>query len=107
LLSAAFCTSLALLTKQEFGLTCLATLGFEAVASSVGRRSWGDLLKTGLACGAGLLPAVAVYTFLIWKLSARAIFIDNWVMTPGTYIMKRFGPQHMAKAGFRFGLAEW
>jgi hypothetical protein len=107
LVLAALCTSLALLTKQEFGLACLAVLGFEAIALCLNQRSWRDLLKNGIVCAAGLIPAVAVYAFLIWETSAKAIFIDNWVMTPGTYTMRTFGARHMANEGLRFGLNEW
>ena len=104
---AALCTSLALLTKQEFGLACLAILAFEAIVSCLSQRNWIRLVKNGLVCAAGLLPALGVYAFLVWKISAKGIFIDNWVMTPGTYTMKMLGHQHMASQGLRFGLNEW
>lgn len=107
LLFAAFCTSLALLTKQEFGLACVAVLGFEAVALCLSRHSWRDLLNAGFVCCAGLIPAVAIYAFLIWKISAKVIFFDNWVMTPGTHTMRTIGHDKMATEGFRFGLSEW
>ncbi|MGA9724143.1 MAG: hypothetical protein WBQ86_16910 [Candidatus Binatus sp.] len=107
LLFAALCTSLALLTKQEFGLACLAVLGFEAVASSFARHSWRELTRNCFTCAAGLAPTVLVYGFLVWKISAKTIFIDNWVMTPGTYTMRTMGQYTMARQGVRFGLNEW
>ncbi len=107
LLFAALCTSLALLTKQEFGIACLAILGFEAVASSFARLSWRELSRNCLTCAAGLVPTLLVYGFLIWKISAKTIFIDNWVMTPGTYTMRTIGQYRMALEGTRFGLGEW
>ena len=67
LVLAALCTSLALLTKQEFGLACLVVLGFEAIASSLNLRSWRELVKNGFVCAGGMIPAVALYAFLIWK----------------------------------------
>jgi hypothetical protein len=107
LVSAALCTSLALLTKQEFGIACLAVLGFEAIAPFFNRYSWRDLTTNAMACAAGLVPALLLYGFFVWKVSAKTIFIDNWVMTPGTYTMRTIGRQAMAMAGVRFGLTEW
>ncbi len=107
LIFAALCTSLALLTKQEFGIACFAVLGFEAIASCLNRHSWRELTTNGFACAAGLVPALFGYGFLIWKVSAKAIFVDNWVMTPGTYTMRTIGHYKMALEGVRFGLNEW
>jgi hypothetical protein len=107
LLFAALCTSLALLTKQEFGIACLAVLGFEAIASSFARHSWRELTRNCFTCAAGLVPTLLAYGFLIWKVSAKTIFIDNWVMTPGTYTMRTIGHYRMALEGTRFGLSEW
>jgi len=107
LVLAALCTSLALLTKQEFGIACLAVLAFEAIASCLSRRSWRELITNCFACAAGLVPALCGYGLWIWKVSARAIFIDNWVMSPGTYTMRTIGRRHMANEGLRFGLYEW
>jgi hypothetical protein len=107
LVSAAFCTSLALLTKQEFGIACLAVLGFEAIAPFFNRYSWSDLTSHAVACAAGLVPTLLLYGVFVWKVSAKTIFIDNWVMTPGTYTMRTIGRYAMARAGVRFGLTEW
>jgi hypothetical protein len=107
LLLAALYTSLALLTKQEFGLACLAVLGFETIASCLNGAAWSDLISNGFASAVGLIPAVFVYAALVWKISAKTIFIDNWVMTPGTYTMRTIGAYRMAHDGMRFGLNEW
>jgi hypothetical protein len=104
---AAICTSLALLTKQEFGLACIAALGFEALASCYSRHSWRALILNSFACAAGLVPALLAYGLIVWKVSARTIFIDNWVMTPGTYAMRTIGRYRMEIEGMRFGLNEW
>ena len=74
----------------------------------------------GLFC-AGMLPAVAGYGWFVWKLSARFIFFDNWISTPGTYFMRTFGKITIPEQGLRFvpselllsseytllGVAEW
>jgi hypothetical protein len=107
LIFASLCTSLALLTKQEFGLACFVILGFEAIGSCFSQCSWRELVSNWIVCSAGLIPAVAVYAFLIWKTSAKTIVVDNWVMTPGTYTMRTIGSRRMATEGFRFELNEW
>lgn len=107
LIFAALCASLVLLTKQEFAIACLAVLGFEAIASCLNNRSWSALTTNVLASAAGLMPALLGYGILVWKISAKTIFIDNWVMTPGTYTMRTIGARRMALEGFRFGLNEW
>jgi hypothetical protein len=107
LVLAAFCTSLALLTKQEFGITCLVVLGFETLAPCCAQRSWHKLAIKGYICAAGLLPTFIVYGFFVWKLSAKSIFFDNWVMTPGTYTMTNLSHHKMALDGFRFEPTEW
>ena len=107
LLLAALCTSLALLTKQEFGLACLGLLGFEAIAPCLNFCSWRAVIGNGLACVAGLLPTLLGYGYLVSKVSVKAIFIDNWVMTPGTYTMRTISHRTMAGEGIRFGVNEW
>jgi hypothetical protein len=44
---------------------------------------------------------------MIWKVSAKSMFIDNWVMTPGTHTMSTIGRYRMETEGFRFGVNEW
>jgi hypothetical protein len=104
---AALCTSLALLTKQELGIACLTVLGFETIAPCLSRYSWRELIANGFASAVGLVPALFGYGFMIWKVSARTLFIDNWVMTPGTYTMRTIGRYRREIEGFRFGLNEW
>jgi hypothetical protein len=104
---ASLCASLALLAKQELGIACLVVVGFDAVAYCLNGKSWRELLKISLACGAGLVPALLGYGFLIWKVSAKTIFIDNWVMMPGSYAMKTIGSHKIAAEGVRFGINEW
>lgn len=95
-------TALAALTKQEFGMACLAVLGFEIAASFRIRRSGSELLRNlGVAC-AGLIPAVAGYGWFVWKLSAKFVFFDNWISTPGTYFMRTFGKLTIPYQGLRF-----
>jgi hypothetical protein len=101
---AALIASLVILTKQEFGVACLALLGFEVVASFHG--SLRELVKNVGLCLAGLSPALAVYAWFVWKLSARIVFFENWISTPGTYFMRTFGKRTMAHQGFRFVPAE-
>jgi hypothetical protein len=118
---AAVLGSLVILTKQEFGVACLALLAFEIAASYWIRRSSPELLRNIAVCSAGLLPAGVVYGWFVWKLSARSIFIENWISTPGTYFMRTFGKFTIPAQGLRFvpselqlsaeytalGLAEW
>ena len=103
---AAVSTGLALLTKQEFGVACLALLGFDVAACYWIRRSPGELLRNTAVCLAGLLPAVAVYGWFVWKLSARVIFFENWISTPGTYFMRTFAKITIPAQGLRFLPAE-
>jgi hypothetical protein len=99
---AALFGALAVLTKQEFGLACLSLLAFEVVASYVIHRSSCQLGKNVAVCFAGLSPALAVYGWFTWRLSAKFIYFDNWVAMPGTYFMRTFGKYTMAATGFRF-----
>ncbi len=99
---AAVMGSLVILTKQEFGVACLALLGFEVAACYWNRRSSRDLLRDIAVCFAGLLPAVAGYGWFVWKLSARLIFFENWISTPGTYFMRTFGKITIPAQGLRF-----
>jgi hypothetical protein len=99
---AALLGSLVILTKQEFGVACLALLGFQVAACYWMRRSSSDLLRNIAVCFAGLLPAVAGYGWFVWKLSARLIFFENWISTPGTYFMRTFGKITIPAQGLRF-----
>lgn len=99
---ASLLASLAILTKQEFGVACLALLGFEVAACYLIHRSTPQLLRNIAICFAGLLPALAGYGWFVWKLSAKLIFLDNWISTPGTYFMRTFAKITMPEQGFRF-----
>jgi hypothetical protein len=99
---AAVLAGLVILTKQEFGVACLVLLGFETAASYWMRRSLPEALENSAVCIAGLLPAVAGYGWFVWKLSARLIFFENWISTPGTYFMRTFGKLTIPEQGLRF-----
>jgi hypothetical protein len=99
---AALLGSLVILTKQEFGLACLVLLGFEIAASYLIQRSVPQLVRNIAVCFVGLLPALAAYGWFVWKLSAKVLFIDNWISTPGTYFMRTFAKTTMPDQGFRF-----
>jgi len=102
LLAAAILCGLVVLTKQETGFACLVLLGFEVAATCLMQFSWRELARN-IAIGiAGLAPAVAVYAWFIWKVSAKVLFFENWVSTPGTYFMRNFSSITMAEQGFRF-----
>ena len=103
---AAVLAGLDVLTKQEFGLACIALLGFGVAAAFLIRRSQRGFLRDSALCLAGLSPALAVYAWFTWKLSPKAIFFDNWIATPGTYFMRVWGKLTMAHQGFRFSPAE-
>jgi len=90
------------LTKQEFGLACLMLLAFDVAVSYLIHRSPRQLGRNLAVCLAGLLPALAGYGWFTWKLSAKLIYFDNWISTPGTYFMRTFGQHMMARNGFRF-----
>ena len=102
LVFAALLASLVILTKQEFGAACLILLSFEIVACYWIRRSIPELLRNIALCFAGLLPAVAGYGWFVWELSARSIFFENWISTPGTYFMRTFGKITIPEQGLRF-----
>ena len=102
LVFAALLASLVILTKQEFGVACLILLSFEIAACYWIRRSTSELLRNIALCVAGLLPAVAGYGWFVWKLSARLIFFENWISTPGTYFMRTFGKITIPEQGLRF-----
>ncbi len=104
---AAFLTGLVLLTKQEFGLACLVLLGFLVVTHFIRERSFHSVKRDFLWCFAGLSPALVIYGCFIWTLGAKFIFLDNWIATPGTYMMRTFGKRMMALAGYRFSAYEW
>ena len=99
---AAVLAGLVVLTKQEFGIACLVLLGFEIAAGYWIRRSLPEMLRNTALCFAGLLPAVAGYGWFVWKLSARFIFFENWIQTPGTYFMRTFGKITIPSQGLRF-----
>jgi hypothetical protein len=93
---------LVVLTKQEVGFACLVLLGFEVLTLYLIQRSGRKLFENFAVCCAGLLPAMIGYGWFVWKLSARAIFFENWISTPGTYFMRTFGKTTMPEQGFRF-----
>ena len=99
---AALLGGLVILTKQEIGFACLVLLGFEIAASYLLRRSMSESLRNIAVCFAGLLPALAGYAWFVWKLSAKVIFFENWISTPGTYFMRTFAKITMPLQGFRF-----
>jgi hypothetical protein len=99
---AALFGAFALLTKQEFGVACLALVGFLAVVPPLIQRSVREFAQNLAICVAGLSPAIAGYGWFTWKLSARLIFFENWISTPGTYFMRTFSKRTMATQGFRF-----
>ena len=99
---AALLGGLVILTKQEIGFACLVLLGFEIAASYLLRRSMSESLRNIAVCFAGLLPALAGYAWFVWKLSAKVIFFENWISTPGTYFMRTFAKITMSLQGFRF-----
>jgi hypothetical protein len=99
---AAVLAGLVVLTKQEVGFACLVLLGFEVLAQYSMQRSGRKLFENIAVCCAGLLPALIGYGWFVWKLSARAIFFENWISTPGTYFMRTFGKTTMPEQGFRF-----
>lgn len=103
---AAVLASLVILTKQEFGVACLALLAFDMAARYWNQRSSRELLRNVGVCAAGLLPAVAGYGWFVWKLSARFVFFDNWISTPGTYFMHTFAKITIPAQGLRFVPAE-
>lgn len=94
--------SLAALTKQEFGFACLVLLFYEIASSFFIQRSMRQLVRKIAICLAGLVPAMAVYGWFVWKVSARVFFIENWVSTPGTYFMRTFSKITMGDQGLRF-----
>jgi hypothetical protein len=102
LVGAALLASLVILTKQEIGFSCVVLLGFEVVAIYFTHRSKAELAKNVLVCAAGLIPAAAIYGWFVWKISAKGLFLENWISTPGTYFMHTFGKKTMADQGFRF-----
>lgn len=104
---AAVLGGLVLLTKQEFGLACLALIGFLVIVDLANNRSLQVLRRDFVWCLAGLSPALAVSGWLVWKLSAKQIFFDNWIATPGTYMMRTYGSRMMVSAGYRFVPEEW
>ena len=99
---AALLTGLVVLTKQEFGVACLALVAFACVAGYWSRRSASELWRNIGIFSVALLPAVAGYGWLVWKTSARLIFFENWISTPGTYFMRTFGKISIPQQGLRF-----
>ena len=100
--TAAILSSLVILTKQEIGFACLVLLAFEIAACYLIRGSAPELLRNMGVFVAGHLPAALVYGWFVWRLSARVLFIENWISTPGTYFMRTFSKITMPDQGFRF-----
>jgi len=99
---AALLAGLVVLTKQEYGVACLALLGFEVAACHWIGRSWRETLRNSALCFVGLLPAGVIYGWFIWKVSARTLFSENWIQTPGTFFMRTFGAITIPYQGLRF-----
>ena len=99
---AALLASLVILTKQEIGYACLILLSFVIAASFYRDRSVSRMLKNLALCCGGLLPAMAGYGWFVWKLSARVVFFENWISTPGTFFMRTFSKLTLTDQGFRF-----
>ena len=99
---AALFGGLAVLTKQEFGFACVVMLSVEVLTTYLIRRRLSELLRNVAVCVVGAVPALAGYGWLTWKISAKTIYFDNWISTPGTYFMRTYGKHTMALNGFRF-----
>jgi len=99
---AAVLAGLVVLTKQEVGFACLVLLSFEVLALYLIQRSRRQLFENIAVCCAGLSPALAGYGWFVWKVSARTLFFDNWISTPGTYFMRTFSKTTLAEQGLRF-----
>ena len=103
---AAVLAGLAALSKQEIGLACVLLVSWEVVGAHVVQRSWGESWRNVLACLGGLAPAVALYAWFVGKVSAKTIFMDNWMSTPGSYFMRTFGKHVAAEQGLRLAPSE-
>jgi len=85
LLIAGMAASLALLSKQEFGVACYLMLAFVIVADAVLQRSMRPLLHGITACTPGVALWLAVYGWFFWTLTPAFMVDANWVGLPGTF----------------------
>ena len=92
----------AILTKQEFGLACLLLLAFEVLNSYRRHRSSREVLRNVGISIAALAPGAAVYGWFVAQVSARGLFLENWIQTPGTYFMRTLSHRTLADQGFRW-----
>ena len=89
------------LPSKEFAVACLAILGFEIAGRYfIDSIKFRALRNNILPCVGGLSPALGVYGWLTWRLSAKLIFFDNWISTPGTFAARNVRQAYDGGAGF-------
>lgn len=102
LLMAGFAASLALLTKQEFGVACYLMLAFVLVMEAILQRSIGPLLRGIAACAPSVVLWVAILGWFFWTLTPAFMVDANWIGMPGTYSTRTYGGRLYSLVGQRF-----
>jgi hypothetical protein len=92
---------LALLSKQEVGLSCFIMLAFVVGFDALPRRSLRLLIDRIVQCSPGALLSTVVYGYLFWRLTTTFV-LENWLGPPGPYFAEKYGKTLYAGFGMRF-----
>jgi hypothetical protein len=93
--------SLALLCKQEVGISCFLMLLFVAGFEALSAQSFRALLVRIAQCAPGVALATLIYGDLFWTLGTSFV-LENWLGPPGPYFAAKYGKALYAGFGMRF-----
>jgi hypothetical protein len=102
LVHAALAAALALLTKIEFGVACVATLGLALLLQARLSGNWQSFKKDLLRCLPAALLVIAGYGVFVSKTSLSFILFENFNSFPGSIFMKSYGAAWVRLQGLRF-----
>jgi hypothetical protein len=100
-LFAGLAAGFALLCKQEFGAASFLLIGFAILLRVPKHRSIRAFTLEVVSCAPGLVLGAIVYGWLVYRLSARFMLMENLESTPGSYFMRTYGTYWVRVVGMR------
>jgi hypothetical protein len=102
LAAGSFCAGLALATKPEIGVAAYFVILASMLLRTLSQRSFAGLRRNIAASSCGLVIPALIYGYFFWRLSIGFILFHNFLMIPGSYFMRTFGPHWLEAVGMRF-----
>jgi hypothetical protein len=102
---ASLAAGLALLCKQEVGISCFTMLALTIALEALLRNSFRLLLIRIAQCSPGATLSTIVYGYFFSKLTT-AFVLENWLGPPGPYFAAKYGKTLYAGFGMRLAPLE-